>query len=87
MLLLIKLSLSAYFALLITVSPGLGLTQEMVNEFIVQQYCDAFNSSRPDLPMAKILEEYPILTNDSDSCKKRLTDYPMFSICINQTVI
>merc|ERR1711884_795095 len=82
-----KLSLTACFALLITVSPGFGLTEEMINEFIVQESCDALNSSQPDLPMTSILEKYPILKNDTDSCKKRLTDYPKYSICINETWI
>ena len=87
MLLFMKLSLAACFALLIAVSPVFCLTEEIVNEFIVQESCDALNSSRPELPLAKILKKYPILKNDTDSCKKRLTAYPQYSICINETVI
>ena len=87
MLLLMKLSLAACFALLITVPPGFGLFEEFVTEVIVKDVCDALNSSRLELPMNRILEKHPILKNDTDSCKKRLTAYPQYSICINETVI
>ena len=88
MLLLVKLCLAVYFILSITASPcdGFG-SMFMAKEAIVQECCSALNSSKTGLSIDEMHTKYPELKNNTDSCQTRLTDYPEYSICINETVI
>ena len=58
MALLLKLSMVVCFVLITTASPCEGFIEAIAHEAIVQDCCDALNSSRPDIPMEKILKKY-----------------------------